>query len=61
MDDTARVFDSLMTGLGYETYAAQGGDWGSIAARCLGSTYSNHCKGASQRVHFAGVMLRRGP
>lgn len=27
MEDTARVFDTLMTGLGYEQYAAQGGDW----------------------------------
>ncbi|GAA5895878.1 hypothetical protein JCM5296_006691 [Sporobolomyces johnsonii] len=44
MDDTARLFDKLMTGLGYETYAAQGGDWGSVTARCLGALYPEHCK-----------------
>ncbi|KPV78168.1 uncharacterized protein RHOBADRAFT_47848 [Rhodotorula graminis WP1] len=43
MDDTARVFDKLMTGLGYDTYVAQGGDWGSITARCLGSVHKEHC------------------
>ncbi|KAM0793690.1 hypothetical protein ACM66B_001117 [Microbotryomycetes sp. NB124-2] len=44
MDDTARIFDKLMTGLGYSTYAAQGGDWGSVTARLLGSTHKTHCK-----------------
>ena len=44
MDDTARVFDKLMTGLGYAKYAAQGGDWGSITARCLGALHGDHCK-----------------
>lgn len=43
MDDTARVFDKLMTGLGYSQYAAQGGDWGSITARMLGSLHSENC------------------
>ncbi|GAA5898043.1 hypothetical protein JCM8208_000141 [Rhodotorula glutinis] len=43
MEDTARVFDKLMTGLGYETYVAQGGDWGSITARCLGALHKEHC------------------
>lgn len=45
MDDTARLFDKLMTGLGYETYVAQGGDWGSITARCLGALYPDRCRG----------------
>ncbi|GAA5997224.1 epoxide hydrolase family protein [Rhodotorula paludigena] len=43
MEDTARVFDKLMTGLGYVRYAAQGGDWGSITARCLGSLHKENC------------------
>lgn len=47
MDDTARVFDKLMQGLGYEKYAAQGGDWGSITARCLGALFPERCLGAS--------------
>ncbi|GAA6059359.1 hypothetical protein JCM10212_003257 [Sporobolomyces blumeae] len=44
MDDTARLFDKLMVGLGYESYIAQGGDWGSICARILGSVHKDHCK-----------------
>ncbi|GAA5820521.1 hypothetical protein JCM3770_002284 [Rhodotorula araucariae] len=43
MEDTARVFDKLMTGLGYNKYVAQGGDWGSITARCLGALHKDHC------------------
>jgi pimeloyl-ACP methyl ester carboxylesterase len=45
MDDTARLFDKLMIGLGYHAYVAQGGDWGSVTARCLGALHSEHCKG----------------
>lgn len=45
MDDTARIFDKLMTGLGYERYAAQGGDWGAVTVRCLGALYPQRCKG----------------
>ncbi|GAA5827287.1 hypothetical protein JCM11251_001206 [Rhodosporidiobolus azoricus] len=43
MEDTARVYDKLMTGLGYESYVAQGGDWGSITARCLGALHKENC------------------
>ncbi|MBL6716930.1 MAG: alpha/beta fold hydrolase [Pseudomonadales bacterium] len=32
----AKAFDQLMTGLGYERYFAQGGDWGSIITSALG-------------------------
>ncbi|CAO1614765.1 unnamed protein product [Sympodiomycopsis kandeliae] len=35
------LFDSLMRGLGYERYAAQGGDWGSMHARTLASRFSH--------------------
>lgn len=45
MQDTARLFDKLMTDvLGYTEYYAQGGDWGSITARILGSLHPA-CKG----------------
>ncbi|PWN96918.1 alpha/beta-hydrolase [Tilletiopsis washingtonensis] len=43
LQDTARVFDTLMTEvLGYKSYAAQGGDWGYAVTRFL----ANHpgCK-----------------
>ncbi|KAH8111358.1 alpha/beta-hydrolase [Phellopilus nigrolimitatus] len=38
--DTARVFNGLMTSvLGYATYAGQGGDWGSMILRVMGSLF----------------------
>ncbi|GAA6005003.1 epoxide hydrolase family protein [Rhodotorula paludigena] len=43
MQDTSRLYNELMLGLGYDKYAAQGGDWGSITARCLGSLHPEHC------------------
>jgi pimeloyl-ACP methyl ester carboxylesterase len=32
----AELWAKLMTGLGYERFAAQGGDWGASVATCLG-------------------------
>ena len=47
VDRIARVWDALMKELGYNTYVAQGGDWGagitlSIASQNLGSCQSVH-------------------
>ena len=47
LDRIARVWDALMKELGYNTYFAQGGDWGagitlSIASQNLGSCQSVH-------------------
>ena len=39
MQDTARVFDKLMTLLGYTYYVVQAGDWGHFVARELGAKY----------------------
>jgi pimeloyl-ACP methyl ester carboxylesterase len=40
-DGYCRVLDTLMMDvLGYSAYAAQGGDWGSIHARCLGAKFA---------------------
>lgn len=44
MVNTAALFNDLMTGLGYDRYAAAGGDWGSITARLLGSVHAAHCR-----------------
>lgn len=45
MSDNARILDHLMTGiLGYPSYMAQGGDWGSIICTILGSTNFPACK-----------------
>lgn len=43
MQDSARVFNKLMLGLGYQSYVAQAGDWGSFVARELGSK-CDECK-----------------
>lgn len=40
----AELFDNLMDILGYETYAAQGGDWGSFISRSLGLQYPTRCR-----------------
>lgn len=53
LQDTARVFDTLMTAvLGFKSYMAQGGDWGSIVTRFLAN--SPNCKIA--HVNFAPPM-----
>lgn len=50
LEDTARVFDALMTRvLGYEAYAAHGGDWGYAVTRCL----ANHPGCKAYHTNFA--------
>lgn len=41
-----------MLALGYETYVAQGGDWGSMVVRIMGLDYPESCVG----VHVNMVM-----
>ena len=43
MIDCARVLDSLMTGLGYSTYAVQGGDVGAFIGREISAKH-DACK-----------------
>ncbi|SNX82895.1 related to Epoxide hydrolase 1 [Melanopsichium pennsylvanicum] len=43
LQDSARVFDTLMTAvLGFKSYMAQGGDWGSLVTRFMAN--SPNCK-----------------
>ncbi|PWY98537.1 alpha/beta-hydrolase [Testicularia cyperi] len=43
LEDSARVFDTLMTSvLGFKSYMAQGGDWGSMVVRFMAN--SPNCK-----------------
>jgi epoxide hydrolase len=42
----ADAWDQLMGGLGYERYAAQGGDWGSMVTTMLGIRHPEHLIGA---------------
>lgn len=54
LQDSARVFDTLMTSvLGFKSYMAQGGDWGSIVTRFLAN--SPNCKIA--HINFAPPQL----
>ncbi|OAG11310.1 alpha/beta-hydrolase [Paraphaeosphaeria sporulosa] len=54
LQDTARVYDTLMQSLGYKTYVAQAGDWGHWVVRELGTgrypackaVHTNMCPGA---------------
>jgi len=38
VEQIARAWDQLMSGLGYRRYVAQGGDWGSVVTHCLALT-----------------------
>lgn len=44
LQDSARVLNRLMLGLGYPRYGAQAGDWGSFVAREMGARYARHCR-----------------
>lgn len=44
LQDTARIYDVLMKRLGYNSYAAQAGDWGHWVIRELGTGRYSSCK-----------------
>lgn len=48
-NNVADIMDSLMRGLGYKEYAAQGGDLGSYVARILATKHKKSCKGNCTR------------
>eukprot|EP00516_Mucochytrium_quahogii_P000418 CAMPEP_0203750184 /NCGR_PEP_ID=MMETSP0098-20131031/4452_1 /ASSEMBLY_ACC=CAM_ASM_000208 /TAXON_ID=96639 /ORGANISM=" , Strain NY0313808BC1" /LENGTH=266 /DNA_ID=CAMNT_0050639363 /DNA_START=1399 /DNA_END=2196 /DNA_ORIENTATION=- len=41
----AELFDSLMKSIGYSSYFGQGGDWGSLVCKALGSMEGGGCRG----------------
>ncbi len=41
---TARLYDRLMTELGYGRYLAQGGDWGALVTAMLGLHHADHVR-----------------
>jgi pimeloyl-ACP methyl ester carboxylesterase len=58
VEDMADVFAELMTGvLGYERFAAQGGDWGGFIASVLGLNYPERLLG----IHLNLLAVRRDP
>ncbi len=53
----ADAWDELMRGLGYERYAAQGGDWGSMVTMSLGLQHPDHLVG----IHINMPIVRPDP
>ncbi|MDJ0707902.1 MAG: epoxide hydrolase [Leptolyngbyaceae cyanobacterium MO_188.B28] len=45
VEKIAEAWDKLMRRLGYESYFAQGGDWGSEVTTTIGIQNKGHCKG----------------
>jgi len=55
VDRIALAWASLMDRLGYNSYGAQGGDWGSAVTTALGARHSEHCAG----IHITLAMSAR--
>ena len=53
----ATAWDTLMVGIGYDKYFAQGGDWGSIVTATIGSQNKGHC----MAVHMNMPIARPDP
>lgn len=51
----ARAWSSLMLRLGYPSYFAQGGDWGSAVTQAIGWQDPDHCQG----IHVTMAMSTR--
>ena len=51
----ASMWDTLMAGLGYERYFAQGGDWGSAVTTAIGIQNAGHCAGIHVNMPNAGA------
>ncbi|MCA8902921.1 MAG: epoxide hydrolase [Hyphomonas sp.] len=60
---TAALWDDLMRKvLGYDTYLAQGGDWGSVVTSWLGLNHSAHDgKGGCRAIHLNMIGFRPTP
>jgi pimeloyl-ACP methyl ester carboxylesterase len=57
VEKIADVFTELVTGLGYEEFGAQGGDWGSAITTAIGGRHPEHCLG----IHLNMVMRGKRP
>ena len=58
LQDTARVFHTLMHRLGYKEFVVQTGDWGHWVGRELGANYTDSCKAI--HFNFAPAPLPEG-
>lgn len=57
IEKIADCWAALMTGLGYDRFGAQGGDWGSAVTSALGSRHPDRCVG----IHLNMVMRGSRP
>jgi pimeloyl-ACP methyl ester carboxylesterase len=57
VEKIADTWATLMARLGYESYFAQGGDWGSAVTTAIGIRDTAHCKG----IHVNMVSARPDP
>ncbi|MCY3950034.1 MAG: epoxide hydrolase [Acidimicrobiaceae bacterium] len=57
IEKIADCWAELMTGLGYDRFGAQGGDWGSAVTSALGSRHPDRCVG----IHLNMVMRGSRP
>lgn len=57
IEEVADLYAELMSLLGYERFAAQGGDWGAFVASCLGARHPHRMIG----VHLNFLAIRRDP
>lgn len=60
---TAKLWNTLMTEiLGYDTYLAQGGDWGAMVTSWIGFDHGKHNeKGGCAAIHLNMIGLRPTP
>jgi len=57
VEKIADVFTELMMGLEYQTFGAQGGDWGSAITTAIGGRHPDNCLG----IHLNMVMRGNRP
>jgi len=54
VEKIADTWATLMAGLGYDSYLAQGGDWGSAITGAIGARDSEHCAGIHLNMPWVG-------
>jgi pimeloyl-ACP methyl ester carboxylesterase len=53
IEKIAEAWDTLMVGIGYDSYFAQGGDWGSIVTAMIGVQNKGHCQAIHMNMPIA--------
>ena len=53
IEKIAETWNTLMVGIGYDSYFAQGGDWGSIVTAMIGVQNKGHCQAIHMNMPIA--------